>query len=254
MGSCACWSSRTRRRWRGCSRVALTERGDVVDDRGHRRGRRSTLASTSRLRRGPARRDASRTMEGFEVCRRLRRAQVWTPVLMLTARNAVADRITGLDGGADDYLRQAVRLRRAAGPAARAGTARARFRGRPCSPSATSRSTRRRGGSGGRGQEIELSRDASSPCSRPSCAVPDQVLSRDQLLEPRVGLGVRDRVQRRRRLRPLPPREDRPPVRAEHRSRTVRGLGYRLTAEDRCREAGRGFGCASGSRVASPSC
>ena len=43
-------------------------------------------------------------MEGFEVCRRLRRAQVWTPVLMLTARNAVADRITGLDSGADDYL------------------------------------------------------------------------------------------------------------------------------------------------------
>lgn len=43
-------------------------------------------------------------MEGFEVCRRLRRSQVWTPILMLTARNAVADRITGLDSGADDYL------------------------------------------------------------------------------------------------------------------------------------------------------
>lgn len=43
-------------------------------------------------------------MEGFEVCRRLRRARVWTPVLMLTARTAVADRITGLDSGADDYL------------------------------------------------------------------------------------------------------------------------------------------------------
>lgn len=43
-------------------------------------------------------------IEGFEVCRRIRRARVWTPVLMLTARNAVADRITGLDSGADDYL------------------------------------------------------------------------------------------------------------------------------------------------------
>lgn len=43
-------------------------------------------------------------MEGYEVCRRLRRSRVWTPVLMLTARNAVADRITGLDSGADDYL------------------------------------------------------------------------------------------------------------------------------------------------------
>ncbi|OLB65260.1 MAG: DNA-binding response regulator [Actinobacteria bacterium 13_2_20CM_2_72_6] len=41
---------------------------------------------------------------GFEVCDRLRRRAVWTPVLMLTARDAVTDRIRGLDGGADDYL------------------------------------------------------------------------------------------------------------------------------------------------------
>jgi two-component system OmpR family response regulator len=41
---------------------------------------------------------------GFDVCARLRRGQVWTPVLMLTARDAVADRVRGLDGGADDYL------------------------------------------------------------------------------------------------------------------------------------------------------
>ena len=39
---------------------------------------------------------------GFEVCARLRRSGVWIPVLMLTARDAVADRIRGLDGGADD--------------------------------------------------------------------------------------------------------------------------------------------------------
>ena len=43
-------------------------------------------------------------IDGFEVCRRLRRAEVWTPVLMLTALDAVDDRITGLDAGADDYL------------------------------------------------------------------------------------------------------------------------------------------------------
>jgi two-component system OmpR family response regulator len=43
-------------------------------------------------------------VDGFEVCRRLRRAHVWTPVLMLTARNDVPDRIDGLDAGADDYL------------------------------------------------------------------------------------------------------------------------------------------------------
>jgi two-component system OmpR family response regulator len=43
-------------------------------------------------------------LSGFEVCRRLRHDEVWVPVLMLTARDAVADRIGGLDGGADDYL------------------------------------------------------------------------------------------------------------------------------------------------------
>src|SRR5574340_122726 len=43
-------------------------------------------------------------LSGFEVCRRLRRAGVPVPVLMLTARGAIADRISGLDGGADDYL------------------------------------------------------------------------------------------------------------------------------------------------------
>ncbi len=43
-------------------------------------------------------------LDGFEVCRRLRRAGRWAPVLMLTARDGVADRIAGLDVGADDYL------------------------------------------------------------------------------------------------------------------------------------------------------
>ncbi len=41
---------------------------------------------------------------GFEVCRSLRENRVKTPVLMLTARDALPDRITGLDSGADDYL------------------------------------------------------------------------------------------------------------------------------------------------------
>jgi two-component system OmpR family response regulator len=43
-------------------------------------------------------------MDGFEVCRRLRADNVWTPILMLTARDAVEDRVIGLDGGSDDYL------------------------------------------------------------------------------------------------------------------------------------------------------
>src|SRR5437016_440098 len=43
-------------------------------------------------------------IDGFETCRRLRDAGIATPVLMLTARGTVEDRIAGLDGGADDYL------------------------------------------------------------------------------------------------------------------------------------------------------
>jgi two-component system OmpR family response regulator len=42
--------------------------------------------------------------DGFEVCRALRERDCWAPVLMLTARRAVDDRIRGLDAGADDYL------------------------------------------------------------------------------------------------------------------------------------------------------
>jgi len=43
-------------------------------------------------------------LDGVEVCRRLRASGVWAPVLMLTARDAVGDRVAGLDAGADDYL------------------------------------------------------------------------------------------------------------------------------------------------------
>jgi two-component system OmpR family response regulator len=43
-------------------------------------------------------------IDGFETCRRLRADAIWSPVLMLTARDATEDRVAGLDGGADDYL------------------------------------------------------------------------------------------------------------------------------------------------------
>lgn len=43
-------------------------------------------------------------IDGFETCRRLRADGVWVPILMLTARDAVEDRVSGLDSGADDYL------------------------------------------------------------------------------------------------------------------------------------------------------
>jgi two-component system response regulator MprA len=67
-------------------------------------------------------------LSGLEVCRRLRTRGDRTPVLMLTARDAVSDRVAGLDAGADDYLvkpfaldellaRLRALLRRTAGPA-----------------------------------------------------------------------------------------------------------------------------------------
>jgi two-component system OmpR family response regulator len=43
-------------------------------------------------------------VDGFEACRRLRKGGVWVPIIMLTARDAVEDRVRGLDAGADDYL------------------------------------------------------------------------------------------------------------------------------------------------------
>jgi two-component system OmpR family response regulator len=43
-------------------------------------------------------------IDGFEACRRLRDRDVWAPVIMLTARDSVGDRVRGLDAGADDYL------------------------------------------------------------------------------------------------------------------------------------------------------
>ena len=44
------------------------------------------------------------TRDGFSICEELRRRWITTPILMLTARDTVADRVRGLEGGADDYL------------------------------------------------------------------------------------------------------------------------------------------------------
>jgi two-component system OmpR family response regulator len=45
-------------------------------------------------------------LDGVSVCRRWRENGVWAPVLMLTARDGIEDRVAGLDAGADDYLRK----------------------------------------------------------------------------------------------------------------------------------------------------
>ncbi len=51
------------------------------------------------------------SLDGFQVCRRLRERRVRTPVLMLTGRDAVDDRVRGLEAGADDYLVKPFALR-----------------------------------------------------------------------------------------------------------------------------------------------
>ena len=165
-------------------------------------------------------------MEGFEVCRRLRRSRVWTPVLMLTARNAVADRITGLDSGADDYLGKPfvfdellARMRALArrGPVPRPTLLEVGdLRMDPAS---------RRVWRGE--EEIELSAREFALLEA-LMRRPEQVLSRDQLLAHAWGVvhdtssNVVDVY-----VRYLREKIDRP-FGAES-LRTVRGLGYRLT-------------------------
>ena len=165
-------------------------------------------------------------MEGFEVCRRLRRSRVWTPVLMLTARNAVADRITGLDSGADDYLGKPfafdellARMRALArrGPVPRPTVLEVGdLRLDPASRRVT------------RGDvEIELSAREFALLEA-LMRRPEQVLSRDQLLAHAWGdvhetssnvVDVYIRYLREKIDRPF----------GADSVRTVRGLGYRLT-------------------------
>src|SRR3954453_14221192 len=128
-------------------------------------------------------------IDGFETCRRLRDDGVWTPVLLLRARDSVEDRVAGLDGGADDYLTKpfsfaelSARLRALARrgqrerpavfevgglrlrPAAGAGGG----GGRRCSRSAACGSTLRRGRRGAATTGSSC-RPRSSRCSRRSC-------------------------------------------------------------------------------------
>src|SRR3954471_22903713 len=120
-------------------------------------------------------------LDGLEVCRRLRAAGDRTPVLMLTARDAVDDRVAGLDAGADDYLVKPFALRelrarvralvRRAEPAAGAVM---RFSDLELDP--LSRDVRRAG------RPVELSRTEFSLLEL-FLARPRQVLSRSEIFE-----------------------------------------------------------------------
>ena len=167
-------------------------------------------------------------LDGFEVCRRLRADEVWTPVLMLTARDAVEDRVAGLDGGADDYLVKPfsfdellARLRALARRGARRAPGRAR--GRATCASIPPRAGRRAAMSRSR------CRRRSSRCSRRSCGGPASALSRLQLLEH----AWDDTYENRSNvvdvyIRYLREKIDRPF--GADTIETVRGVGYRLRA------------------------
>ena len=120
-------------------------------------------------------------IDGFETCRRLRSAGVWAPVLMLTARDAVEDRVAGLDGGADDYLTKPFSFAELLARL-RALVRRGRSSVRRCSRSATCVSTRRPARSGAGDTEIELSAKEFALLET-FMRQPGDVLTRYQLLE-----------------------------------------------------------------------
>jgi two-component system OmpR family response regulator len=166
--------------------------------------------------------------DGFEVSRALRADGVWSPVLMLTARDSVDDRVAGLDAGADDYLRKPFSFAEL--------LARLRAlvrRGAPERPAIVevgdlrldpaSRQVWRNG------TEIDLSPKEFNLLEA-FMHRPGQVLSRDRLLEQAWDFAYEPRsnvvdVY----VRYLREKIDRPFGRSS--LETVRGLGYRLRAE-----------------------
>lgn len=167
-------------------------------------------------------------VNGIEVCRQLRESGVWSPVLMLTARDAVEDRVAGLDAGADDYLPKPfslaellARLRSLARRGARERPAVLEAAGLRLDPA-----TRRvwRGDS-----EIELSAKEFALLEA-FMRRPGEVLSRLQLLEHAWDMAYENRsnvvdVY----VRYLREKVDRPF--GVESLETVRGAGYRLRAD-----------------------
>ena len=166
-------------------------------------------------------------IDGFETCHRLRDDKVWAPILMLTARDATDDRVTGLDRGADDYLvkpfefdelfaRIRALTRRAASerPSVLEGL-------RPPLDPAHAKSSATASPSSSPRRSSLFSTSSCGTRASPCRAF----TSRTSL-----GLLVREPLERRRRLRSLPAREGRPSLR--HRlDRDRAGVGYRLRAD-----------------------
>jgi two-component system, OmpR family, response regulator len=168
--------------------------------------------------------------DGFELCRRLRAQGIWVPVLMLTARDAVGDRVRGLDAGADDYLVKpfsllelAARLRALARRDDRARPAVLAVGDLSLDP-ATKRAWRGK-------SELQLSPKEFSLLEL-FLRHPDSVLTRSQIIESvwdfayDAGSNVVDQyVAYLRRKVDLPF--------GRHDIETVRGMGYRLHQAER---------------------
>ena len=163
--------------------------------------------------------------DGLQVCRSLRSEGVWVPIIMLTARDAVEDRVRGLDAGADDYLVKPfslaellARLRALArrGPVERPAVIEVgNLQLDPASREV------RRGDS-----EIELSA-RELVLLEAFMRRPGQVLTRDQLLEAAWDLGLEHRSNVVEvYVRYLREKIDRPF--GVQSLETVRGIGYRL--------------------------
>ena len=149
--------------------------------------------------------------DGFEVCRRLREAGRWSPVLMLTARDAVEDRVAGLDAGADDYLTKpfsfAELLARLRAIARRAPLERPTVL--EAGDLRLDPATRR----AWRGASRSVSRRRSSRCSRRSCVALERCSPATSSSSTAGTTGTKP-LERRRRLCPLPARENRSALRA----------------------------------------
>ena len=184
-------------------------------------------------------------VDGLEVCRRLRAAGDRTPVLMLTARDAVGDRVAGLDAGADDYLvkpfaleellaRLRALLRRTGG---------ARHRHAPLRR--PRRSTPARARCGAASARIELTRTEFLLLEL-FLRNPRQVLTRSRDLRARVGLRLRAALERARGVRGLPAPQARggrraapDPHRARRRLRAARAVTLPHTPRARVGRRGR---------------
>ena len=147
-------------------------------------------------------------LDGLEVCRRMRQAGDRTPILMLTARDAIDDRVEGLDVGADDYLVKPFALREL---------------------QARLRALLRRSGEGADGEILRYADLVLDPVAhevrRGDRVIelskteflllelfmrhPRQVLTRSHDLRERVGLRLRPDLQRARRVHGLPAPQDR---------------------------------------------